>query len=116
MYCASVFCLFRKYSPISLNSASCIAVSSGIYSQLPSTLRFGYLPVIRLSTLFLNPLRDRPMRGVIYHVYDPKISTSFKTAFKKTPDTFGLAPSLPSNLVSQAQIFWPFLRFPLYFI
>ena len=51
MYCATVFCLFGTYAPISSNPTSSIAVSSGGYSQPPSSCRFGCLPIIRLATL-----------------------------------------------------------------
>ena len=55
--------------------------------------------------LVLNPPRAQPMQGVITHVYNPKISTAFTTAFKNTPNTLGLYPYLLSILAKWAQIY-----------
>ena len=68
IYCATVLYLFIIYSPISSNPASCISIFSGNYYKIPSTCRVGFLPVICLDTLCLNPPRSQPMRGVITHI------------------------------------------------
>ena len=112
MYCATVFCLFITYSPISLHPYSCIAVSSGGYYQLSSTFRFDCLPVILMDTMCWNPTRAWPMRGVINHLSDRKISTAFTTSFKNTPETLELASYLPSILFRWAQLLRAFRRFP----
>ena len=85
IYCANVLWLFRKYSPVSSKPASCISIFSGNYYKIPSTCRFGCLPVICMDTLCWNPPRARPMQGFITHVYNPKRSTACTTALKKNP-------------------------------
>ena len=52
------------------------------------------------------------MRGVITHVSDPKINTACTNALKNIPDTLGLAPSCTRILVSRAQLFHAFFKFP----
>ena len=52
------------------------------------------------------------MRGVINHVFKPKISTDCTTTLKNTPKTLGLAPSCPRILVSWAKISHAFFRLP----
>ena len=52
------------------------------------------------------------MPGVSTHVSDPKRSTKCTTTLKNTPKTLGLSPSYTRILVSRAQIFCNFLRFP----
>ena len=51
VYYATVFCLFRKYSPISLNPDSSISICRGEYYQIPYYHRFVCFPVIRLVAL-----------------------------------------------------------------
>ena len=65
IYCATILCLFRTYSPISSNPASCIPIFSGDYSKIPSTCRFVCPPVICLDTLCWKPPWAWPMRGVV---------------------------------------------------
>ena len=112
IYCTTVLCLFRAYSTISLNPASCIAFSGGGYSQLPSPYRCGCLPVIILATLCWNPPRDQTMQKFIIHISDLYISTTCTTTFKNIPDTLGMATSLISILVRWAQPFRAFQSFP----
>ena len=51
MYCVTVLCLFITYAPISSNPTYSISVSTGGYSQLPSTHSFVFIPAIRLANL-----------------------------------------------------------------
>ena len=93
IYCATVLCLFRTYSPISSNPSSCIPIFRGNYYKITSTCRFVCLPVICLDTLCWTPPRAWPMRGVITHVYDPKKSTACTTSFKNTPKPLDCTPN-----------------------
>ena len=79
MYCATISCLFRTYSPIYPNPVSWIVISSGGYSQILSSCRVDCLPVIFLDTMCWNPLMACIVRGVITHVSYPKISTACTT-------------------------------------
>ena len=112
IYCATLFFLFRTYSPISSSPASSIVVSSDGYSQLPSAWRFGFLQIIHLSTLCWNSPRDRPMQGVITHVSNTNRSTAYTTALKNILGNLGMAPLLPIVLVIRYQLFRAFGIFP----
>ena len=52
-----------------------------------------------------------PCRGVITHIYDPKIITTCITAFNKVPDTRVIDTSCPKILVRLAHFFRVFRRF-----
>ena len=52
------------------------------------------------------------MQGFITHASNPNIITACTNSLKKVPDTLGLAPSLPSILVSRTQLFCSFRKFP----
>ena len=52
------------------------------------------------------------MWGVRTHVSDPQSNTACTTALENTPYILGLYPSCPSILVSRAQLFRTFFKFP----
>ena len=112
MYCAIIFFLLRKYSPISSNPNFCIDVSSGGYSQLPYTCRCGCLPIICCSALCLNPPGPGLCGGSSPTSLPQKSELACKTASKNISNTLGMDPSLPSILDKPAQPFRAFRRFP----
>ena len=76
MYCPTVFCLLRMYSPIASNPASSLADAAKVYSHLPYARRRRSLPVNSFATWSWNPPRTWPMRGVTTNVSAPKSSTN----------------------------------------
>ena len=112
IYCAVVFYLFWMYTPISSNTASSIADASSGYFQPPSPCLPRLPPVDTLRDPVLKIPRARSVRGVSTHVSDPKINTACTTILNNIPDTLGSAPSRPSILVSGAQLFRAFFKFP----
>ena len=80
MNCATVFYLRRINVRIPTISVSFITPANGGYTQLPSFLCSGCLPVIFLSTLDWNLSRDFSIHAVNNHVSDPKSKTAWVTA------------------------------------
>ena len=84
----------------------------GVNSQILSQIRRGFLSVGRQATLFWKLLRDRPMRGIITHVSNPKRRTIWTNTLENIFYIQMFTPPCHKILGILAHIFRTFLRFP----